>query len=198
MKKLLSVLLASAMMLSLAACGGGDKPQGGQTSQQPSSGGQSSSQQGGSGTPADPMQELIDAAKAEGELVVYGSCEEDYLSAACQKFEQLYGIKTTFQRLSTGEVQAKIEEENGNPSADVWFGGTTDPYNVVAAEGLLEPYAAINASQSPRTCTSTPTICGTASTPASWALWSTRTSWTVWAWRPLRIGPTCSSPSMRA
>ena len=146
MKKLLSVLLASAMMLSLAACGGGDKPQGGQTSQQPSSGGQSSSQQGGSGTPADPMQELIDAAKAEGELVVYGSCEEDYLSAACQKFEQLYGIKTTFQRLSTGEVQAKIEEENGNPSADVWFGGTTDPYNVVAAEGLLEPYAAINAS----------------------------------------------------
>lgn len=142
MKKLLSVLLASAMVLSLAACGG-DKPQGGQTSQQPSTGGQSNAQQGGS---SDPMQELIDAAKAEGELVVYGSCEEDYLAAACQKFEQLYGIKTTFQRLSTGEVQAKIEEENGNPSADVWFGGTTDPYNVVASEGLLEPYAAINAS----------------------------------------------------
>ena len=93
-----------------------------------------------------PMEELIEAAKAEGELVVYGSCEEDYLAAACQKFEELYGIKTTYQRLSTGEVQAKIEEENGNPSADVWFGGTTDPYNVVAAEGLLEPYAAINAS----------------------------------------------------
>lgn len=144
MKKLLSVLLASAMVLSLAACGGGDKPQGGQTSQQPSSGSQSGSQQGGA--PADPMQELIDAAKAEGELVVYGSCEEEYLSAACQKFEQLYGIKTTFQRLSTGEVQAKIEEENGNPSADVWFGGTTDPYNVVAGEGLLEPYQAQNAS----------------------------------------------------
>ncbi len=146
MKKLLSVLLASAMMLSLAACGGGDKPQGGQTSQQPSAGSQNGSQQGDPSTPADPMQELIDAAKAEGELVVYGSCEEDYLSAACAKFEQLYGIKTTFQRLSTGEVQAKIEEENGNPSADVWFGGTTDPYNVVAAEGLLEPYQAQNAS----------------------------------------------------
>lgn len=146
MKKLLSVLLASAMVLSLAACGGGDKPQGGQTSQ-PSTGGQSSAQQGGNAsTPADPMQELIDAAKAEGELVVYGSCEEEYLSAACEKFEQMYGIKTTFQRLSTGEVQAKIEEEKGNPSADVWFGGTTDPYNVVAAEGLLEPYQAQNAS----------------------------------------------------
>ena len=139
------MLLASAMVLSLAACGGGgDKSQGGQQS---TPGSQSGSSQGDVSTPADdPMAELIEAAKAEGELVVYGSCEEDYLAAACQKFEELYGIKTTYQRLSTGEVQAKIEEENGNPSADVWFGGTTDPYNVVAAEGLLEPYAAINAS----------------------------------------------------
>ena len=95
---------------------------------------------------ADPMEELIAAAQAEGELVVYGSCEEEYLAVACEKFEKLYGIKTSYQRLSTGEVQAKIEEENGNPSADAWFGGTTDPYNVCAAEGLLEPYQAINAS----------------------------------------------------
>ena len=90
--------------------------------------------------------DLIAAAKEEGELVVYGSCEEEYLQAACDKFEQLYGIKVTHQRLSTGEVQAKIEEENGNPSADVWFGGTTDPYNVCAKEGLLETYEAKNAS----------------------------------------------------
>ena len=55
-------------------------------------------------------------------------------------------IEAGLERLSTGEVQAKIEEENGNPSADVWFGGTTDPYNMCAAEGLLEPYAAVNAS----------------------------------------------------
>lgn len=94
---------------------------------------------------ADPMEELIAAAQAEGELVVYGSCEEEYLAAACENFEKLYGIKVSYQRLSTGEVQAKIEEENGNPSADVWFGGTTDPYNVCAAEGLLEAYEAENA-----------------------------------------------------
>ena len=30
--------------------------------------------------------------KAEGELVVYGSCEEEYLAAACENFEKLYGI----------------------------------------------------------------------------------------------------------
>ena len=94
----------------------------------------------------DGMDDLIAAAQAEGELTVYGSCEEEYLAAACQHFQEVFGIKVNYQRLSTGEVQAKIEEEKGNPSADVWFGGTTDPYNVVAKEGLLEPYAAQNAS----------------------------------------------------
>ena len=78
-------------------------------------------------------------AKNAGELVVYGSCEEEYLAAACAKFESLTGVRTTFQRLSTGEVLTKIEEEKGNPSADVWFGGTTDPYNEAASKGLLLP-----------------------------------------------------------
>ena len=138
------MLLASAMVLSLAACGGGG---GGKSAASTPASSTPASSTPASSTPSDdPMAELIEAAQAEGELVVYGSCEEDYLAAACQKFQELYGIKTTFQRLSTGEVQAKIEEENGNPSADVWFGGTTDPYNVVAAEGLLEPYEAMNAS----------------------------------------------------
>ena len=82
--------------------------------------------------------DLIAAAQAEGELVVYGSCEEDYLAAACKHFEELYGIKTQFQRLSTGEVPTKIQEENGNPSADVWFGGTNNPYDTAVSMGLLD------------------------------------------------------------
>lgn len=85
------------------------------------------------------------AAKAEGALTVYGSCEEEYLSAACQNFEKLYGIKVQYQRLSTSEVYTKIKEENGNPSGDVWFGGTTDPYNEAVKDGLLEAYEAKNA-----------------------------------------------------
>ena len=90
--------------------------------------------------------DLIAAAKEEGELVVYGSCEEDYLAAAAQHFEELYGIKTQYQRLSTGEVPAKIEEENGNPSADVWFGGTNNPYDDLAAKGFLDnSYVPVNA-----------------------------------------------------
>ncbi len=96
--------------------------------------------------PVGASEELIAAAQEEGTLIVYGSCDEEYLAAACSHFTELFGITVEQQRLSTGEVQAKIEEENGNPSADVWFGGTSDPYNVVTNAGLLEPYDATNAS----------------------------------------------------
>mgnify|MGYP000678863187 CR=1 FL=1 len=137
MKKLLALLLALCMVFALCACGNSAPAESQAPAEEPAD------------APAEElagMDKLIADAQAEGELVVYGSCEEEYLAAACEKFESLYGIKVSYQRLSTGEVQAKIEEENGNPSADVWFGGTTDPYNVVAAEGLLEAYEAENAS----------------------------------------------------
>ena len=100
MKKFLALLLTLVMALSLVACGGGnnDAQQGGDdgdTAQYPEY--------------FTGMDQLIADAKAEGELVVYGSCEEEYLAAACQHFEELFGIKTTFQRLSTGEVQAMMQ-----------------------------------------------------------------------------------------
>ena len=125
MKKTLALILALLMLFALAACG--------------------------QKAPEAPAQEaagdLVSAAKAEGELVVYGSCEEDYLAAACNKFQEMYGIKTTYQRLSTGEVPAKIAEENGKPSADIWFGGTNNPYDTAAADGLLDnSYVPANAS----------------------------------------------------
>ena len=132
MKKALSMLLAVIMVLTLMV-GCGDKNNGGQqdTKTYPES--------------FAGMEDLIAAAQAEGELTVYGGCEEEYLSAACTTFEKIFGIKVNYQRLSTGEIQAKIEEEAGSPSADVSFGGTTDPYNMMAKEGLLEAYEAVNA-----------------------------------------------------
>lgn len=118
MKKFLALLLAAMMALSCTAFAAAEEVD----------------------------SDLLAAAKAEGELIVYGSAEEAYVSAACKHFEELYGIKVSYQRLSTGEVQAKITEENGNPSADVWFGGTSDPYAEAASAGLLLPYEAKNAS----------------------------------------------------
>ena len=121
MKKILAILLAALMFLGMMAFACAEDRVG-----------------------ADP--DLVAAAQADGELIVYGSCEEPYLIAACKHFEELYGIKVSYQRLSTGEVQTKIANEKGNPSGDVWFGGTNDPYNESAKDGLLMAYEAKNAS----------------------------------------------------
>ena len=108
MKKALALLLTGIMALSMAACGGSGSSAPAATD----AGTESSAAADG---------DLVSAAKEEGTLVVYGSCEEDYLAAACENFQKLYGIEVQYQRLSTGEVQSKIEEEAGNPSGDVWF-----------------------------------------------------------------------------
>ena len=140
MKKLFAILLSLVMLLSLAACGAKEAPA---PTEAPMAEAPAATD---APVEAPYMDQLIEAAKAEGTLVVYGSCEEEYLAVACEKFQELYGIEVQYQRLSTGEVQSKVEEEAGTPSGDVWFGGTTDPYNVCAAEGLLEAYEAENAS----------------------------------------------------
>ena len=72
MKKMLSLLLAVLMLLGCV-----------------------------SAASAEADADLVAAAKAEGELIVYGSCEEEYLTAATKHFEELYGIKVSAQRLSS-------------------------------------------------------------------------------------------------
>lgn len=150
MKKKLALVLAGLMTLGLIGCGSQSAPAtetpAAETPAVETQTEEVKTEEAAPAEEAGGMDALIEAAKADGELIVYGSCEEEYLAAACENFEKLYGIKVQYQRLSTGEVQSKIEEENGNPSGDVWFGGTTDPYNVAAGEGLLEAYEAQNAS----------------------------------------------------
>ena len=75
-KKYLALLLALVMVFALAACGS--------TAEAPAPATEAPAAE--PETPAepaeaDPMEELIAAAKAEGELTVYGSCEEEYLAA---------------------------------------------------------------------------------------------------------------------
>lgn len=149
MKKKLALVLAGLMALGVIGCGNTSQPAAETTTEtqtQTETKTEETKTEEPQAQETDALAELVEAAKVEGELIVYGSCEEEYLAAACENFESMYGIKVQYQRLSTGEVQSKIEEENGNPSGDVWFGGTTDPYNVAAGEGLLEAYEAQNAS----------------------------------------------------
>lgn len=140
MKKRLALVLAALMIVGMTACGAAPA-----SSAAPTPAPAPADSSTPAAPAADDLSALIAAAKAEGELTVYGSCEEEHLAGACKKFEELYGIKVKYQRLSTSEVYTKVSEEKGKPSADVWFGGTTDPYNEATKDGLLEPYAAVNA-----------------------------------------------------
>ena len=90
-------------------------------------------------------KDLVTRAQEEGELVVYGSCSEDYLRAVCEKFEETYGIRTVYQRLSVGEISAKVTAEGDNPSGDVLFSMSINSCESLAADGLLLPYEAVNA-----------------------------------------------------
>lgn len=101
MKKKLALLLACTMAMSLTACGGG-KTETPTTAAPATTAATEASKEETKEAVADTtaaeaaggdMDALIEAAKAEGELTVYGSCEEEYLSAACKNFESLYGIK---------------------------------------------------------------------------------------------------------
>jgi len=153
MKKTLAVLMAAAITAaSIAGCGGssssGSTSGSAETTQaqeKKAAETKAAEETKAEGDGAAASDDLVEAAKADGELTVYGSCEEEYLAAACKNFEKLYGIKVQYQRLSTSEVYTKIKEEGGNPSGDVWFGGTTDPYNEAVKDGLLEQYDAKNA-----------------------------------------------------
>ena len=113
MKKKLALMLAGLMTLSLVGCGGAAETPA--TPAAPAATEAAPAAEGEAEAPAaeaegSDLSALIEAAKAEGTLVVYGSCEEEYLAAACNHFKELYGIDVQYQRLSTGEVQSKIEE----------------------------------------------------------------------------------------
>lgn len=86
-------------------------------------------------------------AVEEKELNLLAGCEEPYRNAVADAFAKKYNVKVNRIRKSSGEIQAQIENENGNPSCDVIFGGTTDPYNALKNEGLLEKYKSANDDQ---------------------------------------------------
>lgn len=69
-------------------------------------------------------------------LDVVCSNEQEWCDLMAQNFEIDTGIDVAMVRKSTGEVLAQVRAEAGNPTVDVWWGGTGDPHLIAAAEGL--------------------------------------------------------------
>ena len=110
MKKILAILLSLVLVLGLAACGGEKAPE---TTAPPAT----QPVAGGDTTPApvDPMAELIAAAQAEGTLVVYGSCEEEYLAVACEKFENCTASKCSISVCPPVRFRARAKKRERQP-----------------------------------------------------------------------------------
>lgn len=79
-------------------------------------------------------------AQSQGDFIVYGSGEEEYVSVAVEEFTKATGIEAKYLRLSTGEMFNRIRAEKDNPRGSIWFMGPGDVYRVAAEEGLLHPY----------------------------------------------------------
>jgi iron(III) transport system substrate-binding protein len=80
------------------------------------------------------------AARAQGELVVYCTVQEEWCRPMVAAFEKKFGIHVLMTRKSAGEFYAQIKAEAANPRGDIWWGGTGDPHLQAAEEGLTEPY----------------------------------------------------------
>jgi len=76
------------------------------------------------------------------ELNVICSNEQDWCDLMVGNFEDATGIDVSMVRKSTGETLAQVRAESGNPTFDVWWGGTGDPHLIAAAEDLTQPSGA--------------------------------------------------------
>lgn len=68
-------------------------------------------------------------------LLAYGGAE-----ASFDKFTEKTGIKVEYVEMSTGKALAQMQAENGNTTADIWFGGGVDSYIAATDLGYLEQY----------------------------------------------------------
>ena len=79
-------------------------------------------------------------ARAQGELTVYCSVQEEWCRPMMAAFERATGIKVAMTRKSSGETMTQIRAEAANPRGDVWWGGTGDPHIQAAQENLTLEY----------------------------------------------------------
>jgi iron(III) transport system substrate-binding protein len=86
-------------------------------------------------------KEILEAAKKEGKVTIYGSIETEIMQAAQQAFEKKYGIKTEYWRASSTKVMDRVltEARAGKPLFDVVLTNAT-PMRILKQEGIFTRY----------------------------------------------------------
>ena len=79
-------------------------------------------------------------ARAQGNLTVYCSVQEEWCRPMMAAFERATGIRVAMTRRSSGETLTQVRAEAQNPRGDVWWGGTGDPHMQAAQENLTVEY----------------------------------------------------------
>lgn len=86
-------------------------------------------------------REVLEAAKKEGKVMIYGSIESEIMQAAQQAFEKKYGVKTEYWRASSTKVMDRVltESRAGKPLFDIVLTNAT-PMKILKQEGLFARY----------------------------------------------------------
>lgn len=87
-------------------------------------------------------KEIIEAAKREGKVTIFGSIQDDVMRDILSSFEKKYpGVKPTYWRASTTAVmeRAMAEFRTGRVSWDVFFTGV-DAMEIMRREGMFLKY----------------------------------------------------------
>ena len=83
---------------------------------------------------------LFSGAALAKELVIYSSVDEENAKNILDAFSKATGIKVHMVFLSSGPAMSRIEAEQANPQADVWFGAPNENHIVARERGLTQPY----------------------------------------------------------
>jgi iron(III) transport system substrate-binding protein len=92
------------------------------------------------------MEDLITAAKAEGQLTVYGAPPVPAFQAAVDGFTAKYGITVNATRIVSGEIAARYpaEKKAGAPTADVLLMNLATFFPEAVKEGIVTPLQDLN------------------------------------------------------
>jgi iron(III) transport system substrate-binding protein len=97
-------------------------------------------------------QQLIDAAKKEGKLVVYGATDSKAVQPLVKDFNALYpGISVEYNDMNSTEVYNRFISEvaAGGDTADVLWSSAMDLQMKLAAGGYAMPYKSVEAGKIP-------------------------------------------------